>query len=149
MGPAHFGEFAVPCYKRIYDAFKPELRLFHSELLRPAHLRYLEEMRIDYLNLGENQYMGPADVRAATAVPFEWHVKTATVAHGTPAMVGSEYEEAVENGAPAMLTELCARNVPFENIHAFIDAARKHGPAIAPGGCYAAAVRAVELASSG
>ena len=144
MGPNHYRQFAVPCYQRIYEAFSPKRRLFHSELLREGHLRYLGEMRVDYLNLGENQYMRPRDVSKVTDVPFEWHVKTATVRDGTPEMIRKEYDDAVADGAPAMLTELCAREIPFENIHAFIRAAGRHGPFVSPGNCYRAAMWADE-----
>jgi len=145
MSPRLFEEFAVPCYMRIYEAFKADIRLHHTELVRPAHLRYLSAMQVDYLNLGEDQYLTPRDVAAATDVPFEWHVKTATVAHGTPEMVRSEYVDAIRDGAPAMITELCARRMPFDNIRAFIDIAQHHGPMVEAGGVYDAAMKADEL----
>lgn len=145
MGPAHFQQFAVPCYQRIYAAFAPRLRLFHSELLRQGHLECLPEMKIDFLNLGENQYLRPSEVAAVTDVPFEWHVKTATVRDGTPALVEQEYVAAVTDGAPAVLTELCARKIPFGNIHAYVRTAQERGPFVAPGNCYAAAMKATEL----
>ncbi len=148
MGPAHFAEFAVPCYQRIYEAFKPARRLFHSELLRPGHLHCLADMHIDYLNLGENQYMTPSVVRTHTNVPFEWHVKTATVATGTPETVRAEFTAVLNDGAPGIVTELCARRIPSENIRAFVEIARRHGPIIEPGGCYRAAMKAAELQRS-
>lgn len=140
MGPDLYAEFAIPCYQKIYHAFDPSLRLFHSELLRPGHLEKLEPLSIDFLNLGENQYMRPSVVKSATDISFEWHVKTATLGQGTPEMVKSEFEFYVNDGAPAMLTELCARNIPFENIHTYIETAEEHGPFVSPGGCYIAAM---------
>ena len=78
-------------------------------------------------------------------VHFEWHVKTATVGHGTPEQVRQEYLHAVAQGAPAVLTELCARNMRFENIGAFIEIARQHGPMVKAGGVYGAAMKAEEI----
>ena len=33
----------------------------------------------------------------------------------------------------------------MKNIHAFVNIAREHGPAVEPGGCYKAAMKADEL----
>ena len=65
--------------------------LYHSELLRPGHLRCLDGIGLHYLNLGENQYLTPHEVLENTRVPFAWNVKTATMAQGTPDMIRDEF----------------------------------------------------------
>ena len=144
MSPAMYGEFVVPCYNQFYEAFGADRRLHHSELLRPGHLSYLDEMGVEFLNLGENQYMTPGEVLEATDVWFEWHVKTSTLLTGTPRDVREEYETAIAEGAPAMITELCARGIPEENIRTYIETADEHGP-MAGGAVYEPAKAAARL----
>ena len=145
MSPDHFGEFVVPCYQRFFEVLNAGRRFLHSELLRSGHLGWLSEMHLNCLNLGENQYLKPSDVIKNTRVPFDWHVKTSTLAQGTPAMVREEYIAALEDGAVAMVAELAARRIPKENIQAFVEVARAFGPSVEPAGYYVASLRAQEM----
>lgn len=145
MSPAMYGEFVVPCYQQFYEAFGADRRLHHSELLRPGHLPYLvDELGVNILNFGENQYISPSEVLEVIDVPFEWHVKTKTMLTGTPKTVRREYEKAIAEGAPAMITELCARGIPEENIRAYIETAKEYGPMV-DGAVYAPAKAAARL----
>ncbi|MFH0965127.1 MAG: hypothetical protein V2A58_14100 [Planctomycetota bacterium] len=47
--------------------------------------------------------------------------------------------------APAILTELCGRNMKLANIRAFVRIAREGGPFVGPSGCYVAARKAGEM----
>jgi hypothetical protein len=132
MGPALFREHAVSAWQRYYDALRAERRSLHSELLTVGHLVHLDALHLDWLNLGEDQFVTPRDVRRATMAPLTWNVKTTTMRWGTPETIRQEYLSAVADGAPAMMTDLCARGVPDANIRAFMAVAAEHGPCRQP-----------------
>jgi uroporphyrinogen-III decarboxylase len=133
LSPALWPEFVLPYYERIYGELGASRRAMHTELVRPAHLPLLRELRLDHVNFGEDQYLTVRDVVAALDVPFDWHIRTvAEMLQGTPEGIRDAYRRAVAAGAPEMTAELTV-GTPPANVRAFIEVAREleqlEGPA--------------------
>lgn len=127
LSPAMWPEFVVPYWRRIYEALGPGRRSVHTELLRPAHLPFLTELGIDSYDPGNDQYLTVEDVvRGVGDMRFTWNLFTVRdTMEGTPESIEALYTNAVEVGAPAMMTELC-RRTPRENVRAFVEVARRY-----------------------
>ncbi len=63
LPPDLFGEFVVPYWNMLYEGMKATERHLHSELLREAHMPFLEDVKIDIYDPSVDQYL-PADVVA-------------------------------------------------------------------------------------
>ena len=127
ISPAMFPEFVIQYWRRIYEAFGEGPRPWHSELLRREHIPLLDGLGITHINFGEDQYIDVRDVVETTKLPFSWNVRTVKhMLQGTPKTVREAYLEAVADGAPEMVTDLCARGIPPENIRAFVEVAREN-----------------------
>ncbi|MDH7601817.1 MAG: uroporphyrinogen decarboxylase family protein [Armatimonadota bacterium] len=58
--PDVFAEFVAPYWERFYtELYETTKRSVHSELLRPEHMRFLAELRIDFFDPGMDQYLTP------------------------------------------------------------------------------------------
>ena len=125
IGPNLYREFVLPYHRQIYEAFGPGSRGLHSELLRPAHLPFLDELGVTSFDPGQDQYLTLEDIIKGTNVPFTWNLFTIKdMKEGTPESVKRTYTQAVEGGAKSIMAELC-RGTPRENIVAFIEIARE------------------------
>ena len=83
-------------------------------------------LKITSFDPGTDQYLSVTDIVNGTKARFTWNLFTVKdMLQGTPASIKEIYEKSVDDGAPAMMTELC-RGVPQENIHAFINIAKKY-----------------------
>ncbi|MBN1352817.1 hypothetical protein JXJ21_25735 [candidate division KSB1 bacterium] len=127
LAPQMWDEFVLPYYERIYSELDIETRVMHSELVRREHFPYLEKLNLSQIDLGEDPYISVADA-LSLGKPFFWHIKTCQeMLMGNPDSIKRAYENAVNEGAKGILTELSV-GVPPENIRAFIDVARKFEP---------------------
>lgn len=125
LSPAMWPAFVLPYYERIYAELGATRRTMHTELVRRDHLPLLQQLGLDHLNFGENQYLTVRDVVAALDVPFDWHIKTVPeMLQGTPEKIEARYRQAVADGAPEMTAELTV-GTPAENVRAFIEVARQ------------------------
>ena len=126
ISPEMFPEFVVPYHRRIYESFGDGPRGLHSELLRREHLTFLKELGITSFDPGQDQYLSAQDTLEEIDVPFTWNLFTVRdMQQGTPEHIREVYRRAVEDGAPAIMAELC-RGTPPENIRAFIEVAREY-----------------------
>jgi len=127
LPPTLWPEFVVPYWSRIYEELGPGRRSVHTELLRPPHLPFLRELKIDAYDPGNDQYLDVSDV--VSLVPHmdvSWNLYTVRdMLNGTPDSIRATYTRAVEAGMRHMMTELC-RRTPRENVHAFVQVAREY-----------------------
>ncbi|MCD6165086.1 hypothetical protein J7K19_00085 [bacterium] len=125
LSPEQYEEFAFPYQKQIYEAFGHEGRGMHSELLRREHLKFLPRLGVTSFDPGMDQYLTIEDIKTEIDIHFSWNLKTSDdILQGTPETIRAKYEQAVAEGAPEIVTELC-RGVPRENVRAFIEVARR------------------------
>lgn len=127
LSPEQYEEFAYPYQHRIYDAFGAEGRRMHSELLRPAHLKFLNRLGVTKYDPGCDQYLTVRDLlEGIPDIPFTYNLWTSRdMLQGTPETIRAKYIQCVEAGAPAMVAEIC-RRTPRENVRAFVEVAREH-----------------------
>lgn len=82
--PEIFKEFVVPYLNQIYVGLKSTFRHLHSELLRPSHLGFLKELKIDYYDPGADQYLTPEILSQQSPCKFQsviqsWHIHDLSV----------------------------------------------------------------------
>lgn len=126
LSPDQYIEFAFPYQKEIYNVFGKEERIFHCELLRKEHLKFLSQLGVTFYDPGGDQYLTIKDIKEEIDIPFSWNIKAFhTLLYGTPESIKREYRQAVADGAPWIVTEL-VRKIPPENIRAFIEVAKEY-----------------------
>ncbi|MCX7805914.1 MAG: uroporphyrinogen decarboxylase family protein, partial [Planctomycetota bacterium] len=81
--PPVFEEFVVPAWERMYAGLQATVRHLHSELLRPAHLKYLADLRIAEYDPSADQYLTPEVLAEKCPVRFtgriqSWHIRDLT-----------------------------------------------------------------------
>ena len=78
--PPVFEEFVVPEWERMYEGLEATERHLHSELLRPAHLKCLADLRISEYDPSADQYLTPEILAEKCPVRFtgriqSWHIR--------------------------------------------------------------------------
>jgi len=79
--PDMFAEFVVPYWNRFFtELYEPTHRSVHSELLRPEHLKFLAELKVDLFDPGMDQYLSPETLQqhcpcAFTAPIHPWDIR--------------------------------------------------------------------------
>jgi hypothetical protein len=68
--PAVFGPFVAAYWEKIYAGLGASRRFLHSELLRPEHLGFLKELKIDEYDSGVDQYLPAEAVATSCPVPY-------------------------------------------------------------------------------
>ncbi len=128
ISPQMWPEFVVPYYRHIYEGLNATSRSHHSELLRAGHLRFLLELGVTSFDPGQDQYLTARTIRERVpGLRFTWNLFTVRdMREGTPATIKRLYREAVKDGAPAVMAELC-RGTPADNVRAFLDVAQELG----------------------
>jgi uroporphyrinogen-III decarboxylase len=127
LPPALWPEFVVPYWDLVYRELGATERSVHTELLRPAHLRFLVELGTDSYDPGNDQFLSLSDVAwLFDRMRVWWNLFTVRdMLNGTPASIGALFQQAVDAGARYVMTELC-RGVPAENVRAFVSAGKAH-----------------------
>ena len=125
FSPELYEELNLPYMKRIYHVHEVRQRGIHTETLAEEHLQFLRRVGITDYDAWPYHGLTAKTVRATLPeIDFGWNIETAKDLYAdTPAEIQKKYREAVQDGAPRMVLNLCARGVPRENIRAFIDAA--------------------------
>ena len=77
--PEIFAEFVVPYLEKMYSGQQATRRALHSELIRPEHLPFLEELKIDVFDPGTDQYLTPEILRDQCPVPYQLRIKPSEV----------------------------------------------------------------------
>jgi hypothetical protein len=70
FSPEFFGTFVAAYWEKLYSGLGASQRFLHSELLRPEHLRWLADLKINEYDSGVDQYLPPEKVSASCPVPF-------------------------------------------------------------------------------
>ena len=127
VSPEIYGEFNFPYMKRMYEQFGREVRGLHSETLGRGHLKFLRQLGITNYDAWVYHNLSVKDVLAELpGNPFVWNIETTRdLFSDTPEQIKSKFKQAVADGAPGIVLNLCARGVPRETIRAFIDVARE------------------------
>ncbi|MGI6208772.1 MAG: uroporphyrinogen decarboxylase family protein [Anaerolineae bacterium] len=127
LPPSLWPEFVLPYWLRIYEELGPGRRSTHTELLRPGHLPFLRELKIDAYDPGNDQYLEVEDVVGLTDhMDVSWNLYTVRdMLDGTPETIRATYTRSVQAGMRHMMTELC-RRIPRSNVEAFVEVARQH-----------------------
>gem|GEM_PF-2343190 len=125
ISPAMWPEFVLPYWKRIFEergvALVSRMRMLHSELMMPAHQELAAaNLTITCIECGEDPNVTLADMNA-TGLEYWWHVKALQMLNGTAAEIRTAFTEAVEAGAPMIVSQIGHRHVPHENICAFLE----------------------------
>ena len=79
FGPVQFAEFVVPYWNMLFEGLEAEQRGVHSELLRPEHLRYLTDVKLDVYDPGVNQYLTAEAVQRHCPVAYQLRLWPAQV----------------------------------------------------------------------
>ncbi len=70
--PSMFAEFVAPYWERYCTEFQEATRRsVHSELIRPEHLLYLRDLKIDHFDPGMDQYLTPEILRDQCPCAFK------------------------------------------------------------------------------
>ena len=127
ISPGMWPEFVMPYWRRIFEQLGPGRRVVHSELLRPMHLGFLADLRVDHFDPGADRYLTGPVIRAHTGIAFtRYFLPVDDLMLSTPDGVRRRYEEEVAGGASHIDADISGRGIPYDNIRAFIDVARQH-----------------------
>jgi len=139
ISPAMWREWIKPRFKKIIDATKDAaedmLFFYHSDGdIRPI-IPDLIELGVDVLNPIQPECMDPAEIkdRYGDRLSFWGTIGTqTTMPFGTPDDVRSEVKERIETvgkggGLVLAPSHVLEPEVPWENVEAFVEAAREYG----------------------
>ena len=123
MSPEHYEEFAMPYLSRLFAAFPSKQKTLHSETLHQGHLGFLQTLGVTCYDPGMDQYL-TLDMLEDPPCFFYWNLHTVRdMLQGSPEIIRRLYIEAIEHGAPGVMTEIC-RRTPRENLRTFLEIAR-------------------------
>ena len=130
ISPAMWPEFVLPYWKRIFEergvALGCRMRMLHSELMGPAHQELaVAHLPITCIECGEDPHVTLADMNALE-LEYWWHIKALQMLNGTPAGIRTACLEAAHAGAPMIRSQIGHRQVPHDNICAFLDVKREY-----------------------
>lgn len=109
LPPDLYEEFAIPCYRRIYERFGRFGRILHSELLHQEHLRIAKQhLDITYFNPASAQNLTICACREVMGEYFDWQI--------TPQQLAAKPEEAV-----ALLDTVIEQKPPVISLYPYDD----------------------------
>ena len=128
--PAMWDEFVLPHWGRIFRergvGVGYETRMLHSELMKPEQQTMAaRQLPINAIECGEDPHVTVEDMNA-TGLEYWWHVKALEMLHGTPEEVETSFRDAAEGGAPRIVSGITHREIPPENIRAFLRVAKEY-----------------------
>ncbi|MPM46799.1 hypothetical protein SDC9_93505 [bioreactor metagenome] len=126
FNPDLWDEFVLPYYNLEFDAFTDRQRTMHIEDLRPAHLPFLEKLRLVNYDPSVSPRLTPKIISENTRVPFQWRLCNFQY----PAMSANDVKNwvfrAAADGASSVVSYVCQGMYNAESavkVHAFIEAA--------------------------
>ena len=124
--PELYEEFNYPYMKRMYEHRDYRDRSLHTETFGRDHLQYIPRLGVTHYDAWPYHGLTMEEVLAELPETFfTWNIATVKDLYTlTPRTIKREYSRLVEQGAPGIVMNLCARRVPTENIKAFVDVAR-------------------------
>ena len=127
VSPEVYAEFNFPYMKKMYEQFGKKERFLHSETLGRDHLKFLRQLEITDYDAWVYHNLSVQDIRAELpGILFTWNIETTKdLFSDTPEQIKSKFKQAIAEGAPGMVLNLCARGIPKEKIKTFINVARE------------------------
>jgi hypothetical protein len=126
LSPAMYREFAVPCYRRLYEGH--EERFMHSELLRAEHLRIARD------EVGVTEFHGAGcknvtlqEMHDIMGERFWAQLTPQEMLELSPAAIGERIREFAQSGC-AYVQLYPGRGTPERNMEAAIAAAQRECP---------------------
>lgn len=128
LSPGMWPEFVVPTLERYFSGQTSGRRTAHIEDLRAPHLRFLDEIALDYYDPSVSEKLTPALIRDNCSVPFAWRLNSTHYPTRTPDDVQRWVFEAAADGASSVTTnvarEMCDEQ-NAEKVKAFCRAAKE------------------------
>ncbi|MCF7854979.1 MAG: hypothetical protein K9N51_09290 [Candidatus Pacebacteria bacterium] len=127
ISPDMYGEFCYPYMKQLYDAYGVEGRSLHCETLKRGHHKYLNMLKIDSYDPGNNYDVTIEDIlEECPDIFFTYNLFTVRdMVNKAPSAIRELCADYIRRGAPGIMTEITV-NTPEENIQAFLDIMRAH-----------------------
>ncbi len=124
FGPRQFAEFVAPYWEKMYSALGATHRGLHSELLREAHLPFLEQLKIDEYDPSVDPYLPPEVLKRSCPVPFALRIWPSEVM-SLPAGELVDLYRYRASFRPTVITFSLARLAEEEKIAALLKVARE------------------------
>lgn len=136
--PRLWPELVVPYQEQFFLAQEQGAawRHAHIENLVPAHLPYLDALRLDSFDPSVSPRLTPADLREGCHVPYLWRLNGMHVRDMAADQIRRFVVDAVTEGASGVFCTLSRTMTGPEaagKIHAFIEAAKEVGQLLADG----------------
>ena len=122
--PPVFEEFVLPAWERMYEGLLATERYLHSELLRPAHLRYLAWLRIAEYDPSADQYLTPELLAERCPVRFTGRIQSWHIRDLTPCELQAMYRR-IAACRPSSISFYMSALEEEEKIRSLLDTARE------------------------
>lgn len=127
LNPTMWPEMVVPFHERYFAQQTSGRRSAHIENLVPAHLPYLDVLRLDSFDPSVSPMLTPRDVRDRCQVPFYWRMNAMQLRDMEPGQIRRFVLDSVADGASGvflLLSRTMLDEGSVNKVHVFIDAAR-------------------------
>lgn len=128
ISPGRWPELVMPALEQYYTGQTSGMRNAHIEDLTVNHLRYLDELGLDFYDPSVSRKVTPALIRDHCRVPFTWRLLGIDIPEMSEADVEKWVFDAVTDGASTVHTNVgIKRSTPEDvaRVHAFIRAAKE------------------------
>lgn len=130
IGPGGWPEYVLPQIESYYSALTTGKRTAHMENLSPAHLRFLDQLKIEWYDPGVSGRLTPSVIRAGYTGVFQWMLEEFMYLPMSEEDVARWVVDAAADGADHVRSTIASPWVLAEprvipKIHAFISAARQ------------------------
>jgi len=126
IGPEMWGEFVLPYWNQIYEAFTTGKRNLHCENLTEAHLPLLNEIGITSFDPSHAPLLRPWMLKEHLRMPWGWRIQAVHVLEGFN-RIRREIKEAAENGAANLRMYAFGKDVSPKHVDFFIQTAEEFG----------------------
>jgi len=104
IAPRFWPEFVLPYWEQRYAGLTSGKRTAHVEDLRPAHLRYLEDIGLSEYDPGQSSKLNPRVILSMCRVPFSWRLDAIYYSSMTVLDVQDFVFQTVADGASSVFT---------------------------------------------
>lgn len=116
LSPRMWPDMVVPYLERFYAEQTSGWRNAHIEDLTPAHLGFLDELRISSYDVSVSPRLAPADVRERCSVPFVWRLNEMQARDMDESEIREYSVKAVAEGASGLTCSLYRAMVDTEMV---------------------------------
>ena len=136
LSPDVWPEMVVPFCERYFAQRTSGRRHAHIENLVPAHLPFLDVLRLDSFDPSVSPKLTPQDVRDGCHVPFYWRLNSMQLRDMEPDAIRRFVLDSVADGASGVFLALSRTTLgegAVTKVHAFMDTARQMEDHLAQG----------------